>query len=482
MDKNKWKERFQRIKEWLLFPGDLDDEDFDDYSDNDGTGADVSGGAGISGGTRVSGEIESDAKKAGGTGERGDLPGGTIRIIRSRIGESGELPGNGREPAEERELTFEERLARNRRRRRILQGVIAALVLCVALGFYIYNRTHTFNDYVISKSIENSMTSGTQYEAVGKYLYRYNSDGVSCVTRKNEVKWSITYSMQAPIVDVCGTTMVIAEQQGTQVYVVNEDGLLGNFTCLLPILKVRVSNQGVVAVVLQDDDVTWIRLYDAEGNSIANDKTTISDSGYPLDVDLSPSGEKMVVSYLGIDEGVMTSNVVFYDFGSDGDSDSDHEISRETFAGSAVPQVYFTDNSTAVAVADDGFAVFGGSSWAKTAEQDFDEEIVSCFYDEDTIGFLFSDTTGEYSYRMELYNYRGKQKKSVGVDADFDEIRIQNGQILMTTSSSITVYTKKGALRFSSAYEKEIVDIFYNKEFRRYLVITGDSFDRIRIC
>ncbi len=481
MDKNKWKERFQRIKEWLLFPGDLDDEDFDDYSDSFETGADGSGRAGIPDGTRVSGETESDAKKAGGTGERGDLPGGTIRIVRSRIGEPGGLPGNGTD-LEQHELTLEERLARNRRRRRILQGVIVALVLCVALGFYIYNRNHTFEDYVISKSIENSMTSGTQYEAVGKYLYRYNSDGVSCVTRKNEVKWSITYSMQAPIVDVCGTTMVIAEQQGTQVYVVNEDGLLGNFTCLLPILKVRVSNQGVVAVVLQDDDVTWIRLYDAEGNSIANDKTTISDSGYPLDVDLSPNGEKMVVSYLGIDEGVMTSNVVFYDFGSDGDSDSDHEISRETFSGSSVPQVYFTDNSTAVAVADDGFAVFGGSSWAKTAEQDFDEEIVSCFYDEDTIGFLFSDTTGEYSYRMELYNYRGKQKKSVGVDADFDEIRIQNGQILMTTSSSITVYTKKGILRFSSAYEKEIVDIFYNKEFRRYLVITGDSFDRIRIC
>ncbi len=393
-------------------------------------------------------------------------------------GEPGDLSGSGME----QELTLEERLAQNRRRRRILQGVLAALILCVALGFYLYNRTHTFGDYVISKSIENSITSGTQYEAVGKYLYRYNSDGVSCVTRKNEVKWSITYSMQAPIVDVCGTTMVIAEQQGTQVYVVNEDGLLGNFTCLLPILKVRVSNQGVVAVVLQDDDVTWIRLYDAEGNNIANDKTTISDSGYPLDVDLSPNGEKMVVSYLGIDEGVMTSTVVFYDFGSGGDTDSDHEISSETFSGSAVPQVYFMDNSTAAAIADDGFAVFGGSSMAKTAAQDFDEEIVSCFYDDDTIGFLFSDISGEYKYRMELYNYRGKQKTSAGVNADFDEIRIQNGQILLITSTSVSTYTKSGILRFSSAYEKEIEDVFYFGEFRRYLVITKNSFDRIRIC
>jgi len=431
MNNYKWKKLFQNIKERLDFFQITDDEDLDDLS------------------------------------EFSEVP-----VYENRR----------RGQSLQEELAFEDLLVRNRRRRLITRGVVIVLLLCVAAGFYLYNREHTFDDYIISKSIDNSMTSGTQYEAVGNYLYRYNSDGVSCVTKKNEVKWSVTYSMQAPIVDVCGTTMVIAEQQGTQVYVVNEDGLLGSFTCLLPILKVRVSNQGVVAVVLQDDDVTWVRLYDANGENIANDKTTISDSGYPLDVDLSPNGEKMVVSYLGIIEGVMTSTVVFYDFGSGGDASSDYEVSSETFSGSVVPQVFFIDNTIAVAVADDGFAVFRGSTPEKSAEVSFVDEIVSCFYDEDVIGFLFSDSTGESEYRMELYNYRGKQKVSVGVDARFDEIKMENGQILMYTSSSCTVYTKKGKLRFSSAYEKEIVDIFYFSEYRRYMVITNDSFDRIRIC
>ncbi|MCD7737006.1 MAG: DUF5711 family protein [Lachnospiraceae bacterium] len=382
----------------------------------------------------------------------------------------------------ERELTLEELLARSRRRRWILRGLLIALVVCSAVGFYLYNRMHAFDDYIISSSIDNAMTSGTQYEAVGKYLYRYNTDGVSCVTRKNEVEWSITYSMQAPIVDVCGTTMAIAEQQGTQVYVVNEDGLVGNFTCTLPILKVRVSNQGVVAVVLQDEDVTWVRLYDANGESIVNDRTTISDSGYPLDVDLSPNGEKMVVSYLAVADGVMTSTVVFYDFGSGGNAEADYEISSETFSGCTVPYVYFTDNTTAVAIADNGFTVFKGSTPTKKAECSFDEEIVSCFHDDDTIGFLFSDITGENQYRMELYNYNARKKVSKGIDVDFDEIKIENDRIMMYTASSCSIYTKSGRLRYSSAYEKEIVDIFYFSEFRRYLIVTPDSFDRIRIC
>lgn len=429
MNKKTWKERFSDIINRFNFLKSLEDDDLDEMSE-----------AAEGGGTDQAWQEDSDGR------------------------------------------SLEEVVAHNRRVRLISRILVAVVLLGAALGFYLYNHLHTFDDYVIAKSIDNTMTSGTQYEIAGKYLYRYNSDGVSCVTHKNEVKWSVTYSMQSPIVDVCGTTMVIAEQQGTQVYVVNEDGLLGSFTCLLPILKVRVSNQGVVAVVLQDEDVTWVRLYDAEGTSIANDKTTISDSGYPLDVDLSPNGEKMVVSYLGITEGVMTSTVMFYDFSSAGDSSSDHELSSEVFSGVVVPQVFFMDDTTAVAVADDGFAVFRGSTLEKKAEQTFDDEIVSCFYDDDTLGFLFADSTGENDYRMELYNYRGKQTVSVGIDADFDEIKIENGQILMYTSSSCSVYTKKGRLRYSSAYEKEIVDLFYFSEFRRYLIITQDSFDQIRIC
>ncbi len=385
-------------------------------------------------------------------------------------------------PQPSRKLTENQIKERNRRRRWMLAGAAVLIVLCVVFGLYRYSRRHTYTDYIISRSIENTMTPGTKYESVGRYLYRYNTDGVSCVTRKNEVKWSITYSMQAPIVDVCGSTMVIAEQQGTQIYVVNENGLLGNFSSLLPILKVRVSNQGLVAAVLQDEDVTWVNLYDSSGESIVSDKTTISDSGYPLDVDVAPNGMKMAVSYFGVKEGVMTSEIVFYDFSSGGGAGEEYVINRESISGSAAPRVYFIDNSTAAVVLDDGFLVYRGSAMARSEECWFDEEIVSCFYSEDIIGFLFSDLTGEHIYRMELYNYHAKRKVSTGIDTDFDTIKIENGRILMYTSSYCNVYTMQGRLKYSSAYEKEIVEAFYFDEYRRYLIITQDSFDRIRIC
>ncbi|MDY3249967.1 MAG: DUF5711 family protein [Candidatus Choladocola sp.] len=380
------------------------------------------------------------------------------------------------------EEDFEQKLASNRKRAFRRRAAILILAVCVIGGFVLYNVFHTFRDYVITESYENTVSSGTKYETAGKNMYRYNSDGVSCITRKNDMKWSITYNMQAPISDLCGNTLAIAEQQGNQIYVVNEDGLIGNFETLLPILKVRVSRQGVVAVVLQEGDITWINLYRADGTTIASDKTTVGESGYPLDIDISPDGEKLAVSYLGIKKGIATSDVVFYHFGSAGQTEENHVVSSSSYAETVIPQIYFTGNSRAVAVADNGYIVFQGSDAPKqTASVEFEEEIISTFHDDERIGFLFRNESEEYNYRMELYNYRGRKKASRGINTEFDEVKMENGQILMFSDKQCQVYTGSGRLRFSSAYEKEIVDMFYFSEFRKYLVITRDSFDRIRI-
>lgn len=428
--KGKWKERLDRIREKLWFL--RLDEDLD-----------------------IDGEIQI---------EESSLPSGDPF--------EEDLPGSG----------LREMLAKSRRwifRKRVFAVV---LVACVVGGFAAYNSTHEFQDYVITSSVKNEVSAGTQYKAVGKNLYRYNTDGISCVTRNNEVKWSITYNMQAPIADVCGGTMAVAEQQGNQIYIVDKDGLVGNFETLLPILKVRVSKQGVVAVVLQEDDVTWINMYQSDGTSIMNDKTTISDSGYPLDIDVSPDGQKLAVSYLKTDRGIVTSDIVFYHFGAAGQSQDDHVVSSESFEELVMPEVYFTGNSRAVAVSDRGYVVYRGSNAPKKAASvEFDEEIISCFHDEDRIGFLFKGNTEEYNYRMELYNYSGRKKASRDIDAEFDEIKVENGQILMYSDAGIYIFTASGRKRFSAAYEKEISDVFYFSEFRRYLVVTRNSFDKIRI-
>lgn len=160
--------------------------------------------------------------------------------------------------------------------------------------------------------------NGTIYEPFGKNLLKYSPDGASCISKKGEALWSTTYSMQTPVADFCGTTAAVAEQQGTQVFVFNADGLMGQFDTTLPILKVKVAKQGVVAVVLQDSNVTWINFYEPDGTQIAENRTTINDSGYPMDISLSPDGLKIMVSYLMATQGNLSTKVAFYNFDSVG--------------------------------------------------------------------------------------------------------------------------------------------------------------------
>ena len=388
------------------------------------------------------------------------------------------------EPGRTLQEDLKDKLARKRRNLRRLRLVLFAVAVIAVLGFWLYNQLYVFKDYVISRSEAVEVASGTKYISAGKLFYRYNSDGVSCVSRNGDKKWSITYNMQAPIADICDTTMAVAEQQGTQVYIVGEDGLIGNFETQYPILKVRVSKQGMVAVVQAQENITWINLYQADGTVVANDKTTIGETGYPMDVDLSPNGQRMAVSYLGVKEGILRSSIVFYDFGTLGQKKENNIISSIPYQDTVLPEIYFVNDSRTVAVADNGFYVFGGGDEPEqTAEVDFDEEIIGSFHDDSQIGFLFlnEDADSDQEYCMELYGYNGRRKKTRKMDATFDNIKIENDQILMYNEKGFDVFTKTGRLRFTSAYEKEVEDLFYFGSFRTYLVITKDSFDWIRI-
>lgn len=71
------------------------------------------------------------------------------------------------------------------RKRTMHRGLFLFLLAAAAAGgFFLYNQFYVFRDYTIAESKKIEISAGTQYESVGKKLYRYNSDGVSCISRK----------------------------------------------------------------------------------------------------------------------------------------------------------------------------------------------------------------------------------------------------------------------------------------------------------
>ena len=365
------------------------------------------------------------------------------------------------------------------KRKKLLIFII--LAACV-VGYLIYHNMRVFQSYEVIKTSQRTDVTSTEFVEWKGKLLKYSSDGVVYMN-KDSIVWSSAYSIQTPIVHTCESMAVVGEQNGSQIYIYNtEEGQIGNFETLLPIKKVKVASQGVVAAVLEDGEVTWINLYDTAGNEIAKHRTSVIESGYPVDVAISPDGEKMAISFLRTTNGILNTRVVFYNFGIVGRSKTNHEVSSEIYENTIVPKIEYLTDKTAVAFRDNGFTVFEGSQIPeKQFETTFDQDIVSIFFDANTLGFVFQSDLSEYRYKIQLYNLSGKKTMEQYIEEEFQDIKFSSGEIILHDTHTFSIYSKHGKKIFSGEYEDQIVDLMKISGFRKYLVITEGSMDQIRL-
>lgn len=365
---------------------------------------------------------------------------------------------------------------------RYLLLTLLAAAIFAALAYWFYNRSHTFDSYKVVRSSPLTDVEGTQYQMLSGRLIKFGHDGVSCVNLKNEELWSTSYTMSAPISDVSGNMMVIAEQLGKQVYVLNAKGILGSFTTELPVMKARISSAGVVALVLGDEDNTaWISLRSASGEQIASVKATQEESGYPMDIAISENARRLLVAYLGVKGAELTGKVALYDFSSPDDPDESHQLAVKEYPGTIFPEVFFA-GANPVAVADDGFIAYTtGSRLDEQARLTLTDDILSVFHDAKSIGFVFKSGRSDVKYRMSAYNYRAGSTMEAYFDFDYDAVYMDGDEILLHSSSGLQVYRTSGRQKLSTAYERPVRAFVNLSGLRNYLVIASGSIDRIRI-
>lgn len=360
-----------------------------------------------------------------------------------------------------------------------ITAAVAVVAAAVSLG---YLFLHTATSFQTLEQIEQKDNNGTTYTNFGENLIRYSSDGVSSVNGNGTVQWSSTYSMQTPMIDICETTAAVAEKEGTQVYIYNESGELGQFQTTLPIEKIKVASQGVVAVVLQDADVTWVNFYDTKGTQIAEHRTTIGESGYPLDIALSPDGLKIMISYLCFNKGIMNTKVCFYNFDSVGQAAINNMVSSQTYENSLVPRVVFAQADRAVAFRSSGFSIFSGKQIPELEEEvEFEEEILSMAYDDQYMVFVFTSEDKEYKYKMQVYDMKGKRISEKYLNLDYKQVKVERGQVLIFNEKEFHIYDVGGRVKFTGSYGKPIRDILNIEGFGKYMVLTPESTDLIRL-
>ncbi len=355
-------------------------------------------------------------------------------------------------------------------------GIIALVIAFVAL-IYLSWRDKEYSEAVLGEG--TPITNGLDAKVIGLdgFIVQYSKDGISCLNAGGQVLWNQTYEMQNPIARTCADVVAVGDYNGHHIYVSNTSGAMGIVDTNLPIRDFCVSSQGVVAVVLDGTDVTWIYLYDSKGNTIANFKTTMKDSGYPIDISISPNAELVCVSYLYPEDGALKTSIAFFNFGSVGQNSIDNYASGYEYPGVVVPYVQFINTAAAFAVSDDRVMFYSGDQ-KPVSQADFftgGEEIKSVYYSDSYVGLVFPNSTSDGEYRLQVYNDKGQNVLTTYFDIEYSEIIFNNKQIIIYNEDELLIKDIGGRIKYQGTFEVPVRTMVPTNLRSRFTLVTADD-------
>ncbi len=377
---------------------------------------------------------------------------------------------------------YKKKIARHRRVIFYKALIIVVLSGAIGAGMYInYERT-VYTGYNVLDTIKYAEVATANYREFNNNILRYSTDGASAFNMQDEMLWNQTYEMQSPMVDICNDYVGIGDYKGTKIYLMNSKGLQGEIDTTLPIQNFKVSGNGVVAVILEEKEVTWVRIFNKEGNVIASDRTTMAKSGYPVNIALSDNGILLAVSYLKIETGDMVSSVAFYNFGNVGQNEIDNLVSGYNYENTVVSYVEFMNDRSAFIVGDNKFAIFkGGQKPESVFEINIDDEIKSVFHNEEYIGLVFVEGTSEAAYRLDVYDTSGELVLSKPFNLEYSDIIFHGGRIIIYNSSNCLICNMDGMEKYDGAFKSSIIELVPTSSNLRYLLVSGNKTEKIQL-
>ena len=358
-------------------------------------------------------------------------------------------------------------------------AAVVAVVLLAIFGVRYYMNNRTFTGYSIASTTERSDTLTTKYAPFGDKILKYSRDGVSYTDDANSLLFSITYTMQDPILALSQKAGAVADKNGSQIYIFDQEKQMGQITTLLPIKHIAVSNQGVVAVLMEESKSSKLEIYSADGTMIGDGIFDLEDAGYPMNLSISSDGTKIAIAFAQISGSKFNSSVAVYNFDNVGENYVDHLVFAKNYTDYMIPELHYFDASTLVAVGDGILGFYQGSQIPEIVnEVTIENEIKSVFYGENMVGLVFETVEGKM---LTLYDAKGNLVTQIPFTMDYDNIRIADNRVLIYNDTEMGLYSFSGKECFRHTFETSMVDIFTTKSRSKYLFIYTNETQLVKL-
>ena len=341
------------------------------------------------------------------------------------------------------------------------------------------NRVFSRANYI--KVADMISREDTQYLPLGDNVVSCSRDGASCMDINGNKVWSVTFEMQKPVISVSGDVMAVGDYNGSEIHIMNSREELGRINTNLPIRSLTVSESGEVAAVLDDTEVTWVYLFNVNGEPIAYFKTTMGQSGYPIGVAVSPNGELVCVSHMTIASSTVNTSIAFYNFGAVGQNSVENNVSGFNYDDEMFPFVCYMNDTTAVAVSDSRIAFFKGGEIPKNSVNAIFRDTISGIYTSDRyIGLLFPDTSGKGAHNLKVYNTDGTEVGNIRFSLDYSDITICGERVIINNDHQCEIYGIDGKKKYEGDFRDTVHALIPGRSSSsRYMIITDTTVEQM---
>ena len=358
----------------------------------------------------------------------------------------------------------------------IVAVAVAAIAVGLGTSYMRDSAVKTYDGFDVVKSVETSGDNIADYFVFAGNVLKVTKDGASYIDETGTVKWDVSYAMKMPKAEVCGDYAIVADMNGKDVYIFTTEGEVSRQTLSYDIANVDIAEQGVYCLVLTGEDGSYISEYDKDSKKIYEKKASIDNDGYPLDIDISNDGVKLIVSYLRVN-GVKTETVLAaYNFGSVGQNkNADRLMDSYTIEDSIYPIVKFIDNDTIACFGDKDIRLYTMVEEPKEkAVIDLEgREMQGIFYNSSCVGYIaLADSGSDSKYKIYTYGSNGSQKSVAGYSDSYDKIYATQDEIIVVGDMDCSIFRLNGSTKFKYSFPKKIVNVVPDANKEEYVVIS----------
>lgn len=361
--------------------------------------------------------------------------------------------------------------------------IIIGIILVLVVGLELFMALRVYDSYEIQNKAETADGEASQFVRFGDNIIKYSNDGIVYMDTANELIWNQAFEMNNPKLQMCGNYLVIFDQGGTLLYIMSDAGMQKQIDTTMPIQTVCIASQGTIAVLMKEQTVSHVKLFDKTGKELANGEFYANKGGFPIDIALSYDAKKLAVDMLDVNDGEVKTTISFYNFGSVGQNEINNNVGTFAYSDMLIPEIVYVSETRMLALADNEIIIYEGEEKPQAVEKIYiQQSIKSIFYNEKYIGMILDNETEEEPYLLSVYDMKGKCIMEATTGLAYKEAEfLSNNEVCLRNAYECELYTIHSIKKFAYCFDTELYKIMSRGTSMDYTFILNGEIDEVRL-